>query len=141
MILKLEVRGLPKYNTRQRTTLLAFLEKHADETLSARQIADALNSEHISVSAVYRNLSELNTDGLLRTHNDNSSRETLYQYTNADCCKDCLHLSCKKCGKTFHMDKETAQQLTMKLDCIDGFSLDKRDTVLYGVCERCKKRK
>ena len=130
---------MTKYNTKQRTALLAFLETHADEAFSAREIAEALRAEHISVSAVYRNLSELDTEGKIRKQSRRGSREAFYQYMDAESCKGCLHLSCKHCGKTFHMDMNIAEQLTAQLDQIDGFSLDKCDTVLYGVCGDCKK--
>ena len=47
---------MSSYSTRQREALLAYLSRHPDELLSARQIADALADEKISLSAVYRNL-------------------------------------------------------------------------------------
>ena len=50
---------MPKYMTKQRKTLLSYLSGHADEKLSARQIEADLKQEGISISAVYRNLSEL----------------------------------------------------------------------------------
>ena len=50
---------LPKYMTKQRKALLSYLSSHADEKLSAKQLEEALCCEGISISAVYRNLSEL----------------------------------------------------------------------------------
>ena len=50
---------MSRYSTKQRKSLLAYLSAHPDELLSTRQIADALQHEKISLSAVYRNLSEL----------------------------------------------------------------------------------
>lgn len=51
---------------RQRKRLLEYLSEHTDEQMSARQIADALATDEISVSAVYRNLSALEEEGLLK---------------------------------------------------------------------------
>lgn len=130
---------MAKYNTKQRTALLNFLEQHADEVFSAREIAEVLSVVHISVSAVYRNLSELEAEGKIHKRSKSGSREAYYQYINAKSCKGCLHLSCKQCGKTFHMDTDIAERLTAQLDLVNGFSLDKGNTVLYGVCEDCKK--
>lgn len=54
---------MAKYLTRQRRQLLDYLSWHTDEQMTARQIADALTQENISLSAVYRNLSDLEADG------------------------------------------------------------------------------
>lgn len=53
---------MSSYSTRQRKALLAYLSRHPDELLSARQIADALADEKISLSAVYRNLAQLEAE-------------------------------------------------------------------------------
>ena len=57
---------LPKYMTKQRKALLAFLSEHADEELTAKQLETALSGEGISISAVYRNLSDLEKEGKIR---------------------------------------------------------------------------
>lgn len=124
------------YMTQPRKRLLSYLHTHADETLSAGQIAEEL--PEISVSAVYRNLSALERDGAVRKVAKAGSREVFYQYMNAEKCRDHLHLSCKKCGKTFHMDEEETAVLLDSIARIDGFSVDRGDTVLYGTCEDCR---
>ncbi len=57
---------MAKYLTRQRKRLLTYLSEHTDEQMTARQIADALTADNISISAVYRNLSALEEEGLLK---------------------------------------------------------------------------
>ena len=131
---------MPKYMTKQRKALLNYLSMHADERLSAKQIEDALKSEGISISAVYRNLSELEREGKVRRVNNSGSREVFYQYTDGAHCKDCLHLSCEKCGKTYHMNSAVAQTLIENLAQSDEFTIDKANTVLYGVCGDCRKK-
>ena len=131
---------MPKYMTKQRKALLSYLSMHADERLSAKQLEDALKSEGISISAVYRNLSELEREGKVRRVNNSGSREVFYQYTDGAHCKDCLHLSCEKCGKTYHMNSAVAQTLIENLDQSDEFTIDKANTVLYGVCGDCRKK-
>ena len=49
-----------------------------------------------------------------------------------------MHLQCKKCGRTFHMDATGAEQLLGVVEKTEGFAVDKADTVLYGVCEICQ---
>ena len=123
------------YMTQPRKRLLNYLHSHADETLTAGQISQDL--PEISVSAVYRNLSALEQDGAVRRVAKAGSREVFFQYRKAETCRDHLHLSCKKCGKTFHMDEAETRALEEAVARLDGFTLDRGDTVLYGVCEEC----
>ena len=129
---------MSKYMTRQRKALLDCLSAHADEALSAREIAAALAGGGVSLSAVYRNLAALEADGAVRRVSKGSAREVFYRYTGADACRDSLHLRCKKCGRTFHMDATGAEQLLGVVEKTEGFAVDKADTVLYGVCEICQ---
>ena len=131
---------MPKYMTKQRKALLNYLSMHADERLSAKQLEDALKSEGISISAVYRNISELEREGKVRRVNNSGSREVFYQYADGAHCKDSLHLSCEKCGKTYHMNSAVAQTLIENLAQSDEFTIDKANTVLYGVCGDCRKK-
>ena len=133
----MQIRAVVK---QQRKALLNYLSMHADERLSAKQLEDALKSEGISISAVYRNLSELEREGKVRRVNNSGSREVFYQYTDGAHCKDCLHLSCEKCGKTYHMNSAVAQTLIENLAQSDEFTIDKANTVLYGVCGDCRKK-
>ena len=131
---------MPKYVTKQRKAIFDFLDRHPDELLTAKQIADALRAESISMSAVYRNLCDLEAEGKLRRITRSGNREVYYQYTAADTCRSCLHLNCKACGKTFHMGTPSAQVIVQNLAQNEGFTIDKTDTVIYGICETCKKR-
>ena len=130
---------MSKYKTRQGESLLSFLRRHPDELVSAQEIALALNEENISLTSVYRHLSELESAGKVRRCSRGNAREVYYQYMDADTCKGCLHLSCRRCGRTFHMDAEGAAQLLDTVARLEGFAVDKTETVLYGVCERCQK--
>lgn len=128
---------MKKYDTRQRDYLISFLNQHPDQLLSARQIAQELCAQQISLSAVYRNLSQLEAEGLICKSVKAGSRESYYQYVGAEDCHSHLHLSCTRCGKTFHMDAEHTAQLTRAMSELDGFDLDILKTVLYGICQNC----
>lgn len=128
---------MKKYDTRQRDYLISFLNEHPDQLLSVRQIAQALCARQISLSAVYRNLSQLEAEGLIRKSVKPGSREAYYQYVGAEDCHSHLHLSCTRCGKTFHMDAAHTAQLTRAMSELDGFDLDILKTVLYGICQNC----
>ncbi|MBQ2581742.1 MAG: transcriptional repressor, partial [Ruminococcus sp.] len=62
------------YTTKQRTLLLELLRSHADETLSAEEIAKMLGSEGVSISAIYRNLAALESEGKLQRVTKGGSR-------------------------------------------------------------------
>ena len=128
---------MSKYVTKQRRVLLDYLTEHADETLSAGQIAQALSDREISVSAVYRNLAELEREGRLHRA-AGAGKEQSYRYSGAESCRGCLHLSCTRCGRTFHMGRADANRLVNAVAEAEGFALDRAETVLYGVCENCR---
>ena len=127
---------MPAYMTQPRKRLLTYLHSHADETLSAGQIAEDL--PEISVSAVYRNLSALEKDGAVQKVAKAGTREVFYRFKKAEECRAHLHLSCKKCGRTFHMDEAETEALVEAVAKLDGFTIDRSDTVLYGICNGCQ---
>ncbi len=138
---KLETRLKARYFTEQRRKLLSYLSEHTDEQITIRQIADALSKENISISAIYRNLSSLEEEGLLKRSVREGTREVFYQYIASDKCKDNLHLSCRICGKSLHLGEQEANQLIQRTLESTGFQIDKNETVLYGICANCRKIK
>ncbi len=130
---------MPKYMTKQRKLLTEYLSKRTDESISANQIAEAL-ADKISKSAVYRNLADMEAEGKLRRVASKGSREIIYQYVDEEKCHDCLHLSCKNCGKTYHMENAAAEKIINSVMKNEDFDIDKERTVLYGICKDCKKQ-
>ncbi len=130
---------MTKYNTKQRKLLLSCLASHADESLNTKQIAEYLIDADISISAVYRNLSALERDGLIKRIAKSGSRESYYQYIDIPECKEHLHLTCKECGKTYHMDATETNSVINSVLENEGFYIDKSDSVLYGICNECHK--
>ena len=53
---------LPRYSTRQRKLLLDYLSAHPHQLLSAGEIARDLREREVSLSAVYRNLAQLEAE-------------------------------------------------------------------------------
>ena len=130
---------MPKYITKQRKMLLEYLAQHVDENLSAGQIAAAL-ADTISQSAVYRNLADMEAEGKLHRVMGGGSREVIYRYSGGHSCSQSLHLSCKKCGKTVHMQQQLADSLVQSVAQNDDFAIDKGETVIYGVCAVCQNK-
>ena len=132
---------MSKYATKQRRLLLEYLQQHPDETLSAKQIAEAIALDGVSISAVYRNLATLEAEGQITRLTKGGSRKVYYRYTAADACRQHLHLSCFKCGKTYHMDVPSTNTLIDNVERATDFEVDSAGTVLYGVCGACRHHK
>ena len=128
---------MPKYETKQRKALLSLLSENADRPMTASEMASMLKGEGISLSAIYRNLSDLEDEGRVQRLTFGANKKVFYRYTGAKECEKHLHLSCSKCGKTFHMDVPGTDSLVDRVLKDSGFRVDSANTVLYGVCGEC----
>lgn len=126
------------YMTEQRKLLYEFFQSHPHDKFCVKDIYAALSQYDISRSAIYRNLSAMKKDGLVRCDISEGSRDVFYQFVNSTHCSNAIHLSCVECGKTFHMKNSYASQLQNELAQQEGFSINKSKTVLYGTCKNCK---
>ena len=130
---------MPKYATKQRGLLISLLSDNADKPMSVGDIAACLKDEGISVSAIYRNLSDLEKEGKVQRLTVGGSKKVYYRFTGAKKCEKHLHLSCFKCGQTFHMDVPSTDSLINNVLNESDFQIDSANTVLYGVCSKCRK--
>ena len=130
---------MSRYVTRQRKALLTWLRARPDELFTAQEIAEAMRAEAISLSAVYRNLSDLEAEGQVRRSARGGEREIRYQFMAAERCQGCLHLCCTRCGRTFHMDSAGSAALSEVVEKAEHFTLNRAETVLYGLCRACRK--
>ena len=128
---------MAKYNTNQRKILLDYLAAHHDCALSASRIAEDLGGCGISTSAVYRNLAALEAEGAVRRCAKSGDRTAYYQFVGRAECKNRIHLSCIKCGKTCHLSAADAETVVETVAEAEGFLVDRNETVLYGVCGDC----
>ena len=132
---------MAKYKTKQRAELIDYLERHHDETLCVQRVYEDLKHTGISLSAVYRNMTELEDEQkLMRVEKDRCS-ETMYRYAGASDCSGKLHVCCTECGKTIHVSDEQTDALANALSGEDGYSLNVSKTVIYGVCPDCRDTK
>ena len=132
---------MKKYMTSQRKILLEYLSRHHERQISAKQIEEDLRLQGISLSAVYRNLSDLENENLVKRCTKGGKREVYYQYVATESCKNALHLTCKICGRTTHMSADTTSDFCLRLLASDGFEVDKSETIIYGVCKNCRQEK
>ncbi len=128
---------MSKYVTKQRRVLLDYLTEHADETLSAGQIAQALSDREISVSAVYRNLATLEAEGQIQKVTKSGERRAYFRFSGSDECRKHIHLYCTGCGKTYHVDVPTTDLVADSIASSAGFEVDRSKTVISGICRDC----
>ena len=131
---------MPKYQTNQRKVLLDYLEQRHDELLTAAEIAQDLQPQGVSLSAIYRNLAALEEEGKLKRHAQSGDRTVRYQYLDSHHCRGAIHLFCKVCGKSEHLEEKQAEELTKEVSEANAFTLDPAETVLYGICKNCKQK-
>ncbi len=127
-----------KYSTVQRKRLLEFLHDNHDKHFTTSDIVECLSDENISQSSIYRNLQAFEKEGIIVRTAREGRRDFSYQFVNRSACKSCLHMTCTKCGKTFHLAKVMADEFIKSLFDYDGFSIDCRKTIIYGICDKCK---
>lgn len=128
---------MTKYRTLQRSMIQELFSEHPHEMFSAKEIRGLLGDETVSLSAIYRNLAELERSGQVLRLAKSGAREAYYRYTGTQACRGRIHLTCKKCGRTFHMKQEDAEALVQSARKYRDFSVDLTDTVLIGICGDC----
>lgn len=125
------------YSTRQREILIDYFKLHPDEKFTAKEIFENISDKSISLSAIYRNISRLEKDGILQRFAEQSSNEVSYKYTRDTECENHIHIMCTNCGKTIHFEKKQSSELEKILLKVYKFQLNKSQTILYGICENC----
>ena len=128
------------YSTKQRRTILDFLQSNADKQVSAAQIASAVCSQsEIGKSTVYRQLDKLLDEGIIKRFKGKDGRSVLYQYISIDKhCNEHFHMKCVICGKIFHLD-ECLHIDNFRKHIFDEhkFNIDIQATIFYGNCSDC----
>ena len=126
------------YKTKQRELIIDFFESHPDVAFSASEIAKAIKGSGISLSAIYRNLAELEKDKRVRKSVKQGAHVAYYRYLECHDCHGHIHMYCVECGKTSHLGDEGATAVIRDVLSSSDFALDKNATVLYGVCRECQ---
>lgn len=124
-----------RYSTQKRKMLINYLFENKDKFLSAEEIHIGIGD--MSVSAVYRNLSELLSDGIVRKSFAKDGHTALYQYCECQKCAHHLHMKCNKCGKVQCINANTSKRVISELGECNDFSIDESKTVIYGLCGAC----
>ena len=106
-------------------------------------VADAVfelreKGEKIGRSTVYRYLEQLAEQGVVRKY---QGVQGITQYQHVEHISDCdghFHMMCNRCGELMHVDCSLMRAMSEHLMKDHGFQLDPRDTILVGVCDKCR---
>ena len=136
---------MAEYETKQRRILLDYLNAHPDRGFSVEELYDGLLSEHVAgevpgKSTIYRLIARLVSEGLVKRFAAGQGRQFAYQIVACDACDAHLHLKCTTCGRLCHMDHAVSEQIMHEVLSRSDFSLDEKETVLFGICKDCKLR-
>ncbi len=120
-------------HSKQRDALIEILQS-TDTHPTAEWVYEKMREKfpNVSLATVYRNLKHMIEMGIARElYTDNSSRFDANM-------TDHYHFMCKKCGQLFDIfpNGENAE-LKKLIDC--GYSVERYDLSIYGICSGCKK--
>ena len=115
----------PKYKTKQRDQLLAYLETVPGRHLTAGDVCEVFRRDGAAIgqSTVYRQLESLVGEGILNKYIVDEKSPACFEYVRPE-----SHGTgtCELEEIGSHMLRE------------HGFRLDPRRTVFYGLCEQCE---
>ena len=129
-----------EYNTRQKRELQKFLMERSMQHFSVDEVVFELRDrgEKVGRSTVYRYLEQLAEQGSVRKY-QSVQGVTQYQHVeNADACGAHFHMMCSKCGDLLHVDCKLMGTLCAHLMDDHGFELDPRETIMVGICQKCR---
>ena len=128
------------YSTRQKRELLRFLKEQSLKHFSVDEVVFEMQDrgEKIGRSTVYRYLELLAEQGSVRKY-QSVQGITQYQHVEDSArCDDHFHMMCSRCGNLLHVDCAMMGEMADHLMARHGFRLDPRETILVGLCEKCR---
>ena len=131
---------IKKRNTKQQFILIEYLKEHCNEHLTAEDIYSGLFNQNISQATIYRLLSSLTEEGLIKKIHIDDTKPACYQYIKSKC-QDShhYHFICSKCSNMFHFEDDAVLNLKKSLEINQKFYLDTDKTTFYGLCSSCMK--
>ena len=134
---------MAEYQTQQKTLLLDYLARHAENTLSMEEVAEGLKEDlgdrAPGKSTVYRLVNRLVEEGTVRRFNAEDSRHALFQIVGGKNCHHHLHMKCTQCGKVMHMNDAQSASIIEQIYGDSSFAVSQEQTTLYGSCAECSK--
>ncbi len=128
------------YTTASRKKILEYLMQNSDRAVSANNIWKYLREcdSEVNITTIYRYLDKLAKEGTVMKYVAEKGGQAVYQYVElGHHCEEHLHLKCVRCGKIIHLDCAFMDKNCMHILSDHGFTLQCRNSILYGVCAQC----
>ncbi len=126
-----------KYQTDQRQKLIELFKSSGHQPYSASDILKKFDDESISVSAIYRNLKDMEQEGLICKLTQKGRSEAIYYYVNPESCVGIVHLKCEVCETVYHLNRHISNILIAAAKDDFNFSINRSGVFLHGKCELC----
>jgi|SRR5574344_985788 len=133
-----------EYQSKVGKLILSFLQTQKDKAVSVNDIASFLEQNNVktNITTIYRRLEKLVDEKKVITHSSEDCKKALFQYVADD--EDCmhhLHIQCSNCSKIIHLDSKEADDFVKSIAKKNGIEIDFSKTILYGLCDDCRKNK
>lgn len=131
------------YTTAARTKILEYLRANSNVSINVSDIHEYLHSvgHDVNLTTIYRYLDKLTAEGSVMKYNGEKGTCAVYQYAKPDHrCEEHLHLKCVHCGTILHLDCGFMEEISEHIKAEHGFTIQCRNSIIYGVCERCSKK-
>ena len=129
------------YATASRRKILEYLKNSNDHTVTAADVDEYLkkHDSEVNITTIYRYLDKLAKDGTVIKYVAEKGCQAAYQYVEPGRgCEQHLHLKCVKCGKIIHLECHFMEEISHHIEESHGFTLQCKNSILYGVCKECK---
>ena len=125
------------YMTAGKKRLIDFMTDNKDRHFSVDEIAEELPG--VGKSSVYRMVSKLHQEGVLRRFETDGMSSFVYQYVEQDeACEHHFHLKCADCGRIIHMECDELEKVKNHIEAEHGFSIGVKNSMIYGICQDCR---
>ena len=123
------------YNTSNKQMLLDLFTNNKNRSFTAVELQEILHDQ-MNKATIYRQLLKMEENKeIVKFYNN---RDDIYEYQYYQNCHEHLHLKCTKCGKIIHLKCPEANGFIEHIYDAHGFQVDKKSTIIYGLCKECR---
>ena len=130
------------YHTNGKRALCDFMAENPDRQFTTEELCQAIHGNTEKKSSVYRHLSQLCDEAVLRKFRSEALGCAVYQYVGRGCdCGEHFHAKCLACGAIHHLACSDSLTFAAHLKEDHGFLVDCGRSMLYGLCADCRAKK
>ncbi|MDD6435584.1 MAG: transcriptional repressor [Clostridiales bacterium] len=120
-------------HSRQRSEILDYLKGTKEHPTASTIYAEVRKIDpKISLGTVYRNLTLLEANGMIRKLSVNSQPDRFDYDVNPH-----YHLCCTRCQKVVDLDIEPLIDIDSIAEAVSGATIRSHDCTFYGICNQC----